>query len=69
MTHRINTPDITSRSTCKLFLELSRDDLEKAKRARNHYIGLARKYGLTNQDIGDALGITEARVRAILAGV
>lgn len=68
MTHRINTPDNTSRSTCTLFLELSRDDLEKAKRARNHYIGLAHKYGLSNVEIGAALGITEARVRAILAG-
>lgn len=68
MTHRINTPDIPSRSTCKLFLELSRDDLEKAKRARNHYIRLAHKYELSNVEIGAALGITEARVRAILAG-
>lgn len=67
MTQRIKTPlSSDSKATCKLFLELSRDDLEKAKRSRDHYITLARKYGLTNGEIGEALGISEARVRAIL---
>ena len=70
MANRINTPSLStdSKATCKLFLELSCDDLETAKRQRDHYIGLARKYGLTHVEIGAALGITEARVRAILAG-
>jgi hypothetical protein len=69
MTQRINTPrQPDSGDTCRLFLELAADDLAKAKRARDHYIVLSRKYGLNNVEIGAALGISEARVRAILAG-
>lgn len=68
MTNRINTPSIDHKATCRLFLELARDDLEKAKHSREHYIGLAHKYGLTNTEIGAASGISESRVRAILAG-
>ena len=67
MSNRTNNETPDHRTTCRLFLELSRDDLDNAKRARDHYIGLARKYGLTNQEIGDCLGVSEARVRAILA--
>lgn len=67
MTQRIN-PELDHQATCLVFLELSRHDLETAKRARDHYIGLAHKYGLSNVDIGRALDVTEARVRAILAG-
>jgi len=68
MANRISGVPTDSKTTCKLFLELSRDDLERAKRSRDYYIRLARKYGLNNTEIGAALGITEARVRAILAG-
>ncbi len=70
MTQRINTPrHADNKDTCLLFLELAADDLAKAKRARDHYISLSHKYGLNNVEIGAALGISEARVRAILAGV
>lgn len=48
-------------------LRLCREELEQAKRSRALYVDLARKYGLSNQAIGDALGITEAGVRRILA--
>lgn len=69
MTKRINTPrQADSKDTCRLFLELAADDLSRAKRARDHYISLSHKYGLSNVEIGAALGISEARVRAILAG-
>lgn len=50
-------------------LQLTREHFEKARTLRAHYAELGRTYGLTNQQIGDALGITEARVRQILAGV
>lgn len=49
-------------------LKLCREQLEQAQRSRALYVDLARKYGLSNQSIGDALGITEAGVRRILAG-
>jgi len=67
MTKRIN-PESDRKATCLVFLELAADDLAKAKRARDYYAGLARKYGLTNADIGEALGMSEARVRQIIAG-
>lgn len=50
-------------------LKLCREELEQAKRSRGLYVDLARKYGLSNQAIGEALGITEAGVRRIMAGI
>jgi DNA-directed RNA polymerase sigma subunit (sigma70/sigma32) len=67
MSNRIN-PESDHKTACRVFLELAADDLEKAKRTRDHYAGLARRYGLTNAEIGEALGISEARVRQIVAG-
>ena len=49
------------------YLELTRTHFEKAKSLRVHYAQLGREYGLTNQQIGDSLGITEARIRQLLA--
>lgn len=49
-------------------LKLCREELAQAKRSRALYVDLAKTYGLSNQAIGDALGITEAGVRRILAG-
>jgi hypothetical protein len=67
MTNRISD-GIYHRATCLVFLELARNDLDTAKTARDYYIRLSRKYGLTNTEIGEAVGLTEGRVRAILAG-
>ena len=67
MTKRISAGS-DHRQTCLVFLELAKNDLTTAKTARDHYIGLAHKYGLSNVEIGAAVGVTEARVRAILAG-
>ena len=49
------------------FLSRAKGDLERAKRTRVTYARAAREHGVTNQQIGDALGVTEARVRQILA--
>ena len=51
------------------YLHMTRVQLEQAKRNRELYVKLGRAYGLTNKAIGDALGVTEARVRHILAGL
>lgn len=48
------------------FLARAKDDLERAKRTRVTYAKAARKHGVTNQQIGDVLGISEARVRQLL---
>lgn len=50
------------------YLRMTRLQLEDARRNREQYAKLGRVYGLTNQAIGDLLGITEARVRQIVAG-
>jgi PIN domain nuclease of toxin-antitoxin system len=68
MSQRITPETVDHKATAKLFLELAADDLAKAKRARDHYVGLSSKYGLSNVEIGACLGISESRVRAILAG-
>lgn len=51
------------------FLAMAREDLERAKRTRKAYALAARRHGLTNQQVGEALGISEARVRQLLKGV
>ena len=61
-------PGIDRASICVEFLTRAADDVAQAKRVRDNYARLARRYGLTNQAIGDALGVTEARVRQIVAG-
>lgn len=48
------------------FLELAKRDLERAKRTRTAYMKAAKEHGLTNQQIGEAVGVSEARVRQLL---
>lgn len=49
------------------YLRVVAAQMEQAVRNRALYTRLARAHGLTNQSIGDELGITEARVRQIIA--
>lgn len=49
------------------FLELAARDFDKARRTRKHYAVLAKdEYGLSNEAIGAALGISEAAVRQLI---
>jgi DNA-directed RNA polymerase specialized sigma24 family protein len=48
------------------YLKLAARDLDRATQVRIHYVILARKYGLTNQQIGSALGVSEAAVRSLV---
>jgi hypothetical protein len=48
-----------------IHLKLCREEMDRAKRNRTLYVDLARQYGLSNQAIGDALGMTEVGVRRI----
>lgn len=54
-------------SIAEEYLRRSAADLAEATRTRLHYVKLARGYGLTFQRIGDALGVSEAAVRQLLA--
>ncbi|WKK11940.1 hypothetical protein QYN14_25680 [Rhodococcus ruber] len=47
-------------------LDVLRQRQETNRLHRVHYMQLARQYGCTNQQIGDALGVSEAAVRAML---
>lgn len=47
-------------------LRLAKEQLERSKRLRLHYVRLARENGLTYGEIGDALGVTEAAVRKLI---
>jgi len=48
------------------FLRLANDDYQRICNLRGYYAKIARQHGLTNQDIADEYGITEAAVRAII---
>ena len=61
-TLRVDRPAIV-----RQYLQLTKVQMEQAIRNRDLYTKLAKSYGLTNQAIGNELGITEARVRQILA--
>lgn len=47
------------------YLALSRKEYEAAVLARIRFVLLARDYGCTNAEIGDALGIGESAVRSL----
>lgn len=47
-------------------LTIHADHMARERRTRLHLIRAARAAGLSNQAIGDALGITEAAVRHML---
>lgn len=49
------------------YLALTREQMEQAVRNRFLYVKLARAHKITNQAIGDALGLSETRVRQIAA--
>lgn len=47
------------------YLKLTRKHYASAKHHRVYWIHLAKQYGLTWQEIGDHLGMTEGAVRRI----
>lgn len=48
------------------FLGLANDQYQEHRRRRVEYARIAREYGLTNQDIANLYGVTEAAVRAMI---
>ena len=48
------------------YLQKVAADLAKTASLRMQYVLIARRYGATNQEIGDALGITETAVRRMV---
>lgn len=56
----------TRKSIALDYLALTREHYEKARTLRIAYVRMARAYGLTYEQIGDALGVTGAAVRMML---
>lgn len=48
------------------FLKLANSEYQKHRQHRGYYATIAKRHGLTNQDIADAYGITEAAVRTLI---
>jgi len=50
----------------RTFLGLANDAYQESKNNRVKYAQIARDAGLTNQEIADAYGVTEAAIRQML---
>jgi hypothetical protein len=61
-------PTVTSdhKAIARTFLQFANADYQRIRNLRGYYAKIARQHGLTNQDIADEYGITEAAVRAII---
>jgi DNA-binding transcriptional regulator LsrR (DeoR family) len=65
-------PDCTQETTrdrqelARTFLKLANSEYQKHRQHRGYYAAIAKQHGLTNQEIADAYGITEAAVRTLI---
>lgn len=50
----------------RTFLRLANEEYQTRRSNRAYFARLAREHGLTNQDIADEYGITEAAVRHMI---
>lgn len=50
----------------RTFLSLANDEYQQHQTHRGYYARIAKEHGLTNQEIADAYGITEAAVRGLI---
>lgn len=66
MTAMANRSNEDRRRIAGEFLTRARDDFERAARTRINYVMTARRYGMTNADIGALLGVGESAVRALI---
>lgn len=61
------TPSTTSRQEiARTFLTLANSEYQKHRLHRGYYARIAKEHGLTNQEIADAYGVTEAAVRTLI---
>jgi DNA-binding transcriptional regulator LsrR (DeoR family) len=51
----------------RTFLKLASEHYQEHRRHRAYYARIAREHGLTNQDIANEYGITEAAVRQMIS--
>jgi len=62
------TPSITGdrQELARTFLKLANSEYQKHRLHRGYYARIAKEHGLTNQEIADAYGVTEAAVRTLI---
>lgn len=60
------TPASDRKGLARTFLKLANGQYQEHRLHRAYYARIAREHGLTNQDIADEYGITEAAVRAMI---
>ena len=60
------TPATDRKDLARTFLKLASAEYQNHKLHRAYYARIAREHGLTNQDIANEYGVTEAAVRAMI---
>lgn len=61
----VRTPSPLRQATLEM-IRAHREIMDRERRNRIEIVTLARQYGVTNAEIGEALGMTEAGVRQLL---
>jgi len=60
------TPTSSRQVIARTFLGLANAEYQAHRTHRGYYARIAKDHGLTNQEIADVYGITEAAVRALI---
>jgi hypothetical protein len=60
------TPASDRKEIARTFLCLANGEYQARKAMRGYFAALAKSHGLTNQDIANEYGVTEAAVRAMI---
>lgn len=67
MLQEVGPQQVASRKELAItFLTLANSEYQNQRLHRPYYARIAREHGLTNQQIGEIYGITEAAVRALI---
>lgn len=67
MLQEVGPQQLASRKDLAItFLTLANSEYQSHRLHRSYYARIAREHGLTNQQIGEIYGITEAAVRALI---
>ena len=60
------TPASSRPDLARTFLRLANAEYQQHRQHRGYYARIAKEHGLTNQEIANTYGITEAAVRALI---
>ncbi len=58
--------ETSRKEIARTFLELANSSYQEQRKHRPYYARIARTHGLTNQEIGEAYGVSEAAIRQML---